>query len=748
MHRSSVFFIIGFLISTTNGFYSSNDDVVELDPSNFDRLVMQSSDLWIVEFYAPWCGHCQNLVPEWKRVATALKGIVKIGAVDADTHKSLGQQYGISGFPTIKIFGSNKRSPTNYPGGRTADAIIEQALNQLRTIVNERLGKRTGGGSSGSGNEGKDTIELTDSNFDSTVIDSEDMWLVEFMAPWCGHCKNLAPEWARAAIELKGKVKLGVVDATVHTQLAQRYGIQGFPTIKFFPSGRKDGQAEEYDGGRTSSDIVAWALDKFQANVPAPDVLEITNQAVLDDNCAEKQLCIISFLPNILDCQSTCRNEHLTMLKNFAENYKRNRWGWLWVEAFRQQKLEDAVGIGGFGYPAQVAINTRKGKYAVLKGAFSQTGISSFLKELSAGRLTSPLVPLNGVAEGKLPTIIDSEPWDGQDGKLDFVEDIDLSDVNLDDDDDDDDSNKRKKVINYRCPKFFQNNLILIMQSLSVYARLFARAISSTEAEHILFNGLLRLSSSTVHTTQTSNNLAITYPSTAIKHAVHLVTVSSGYSSHDNNEYECIIQTKRRNSLIEQKSHPSNVYGDDAFFITKHRLGDFLGVADGVGGWREHGIDPSLFSRSLMDACKSLIDNKLIDLNPSTLKELLSKGYKQLLEDKQCIIGSSTACIVALHNEERILHTANLGDSGFVVIRKNTIVHRSQEQQHYFNSPFQLAIHPTVKDPRLIADSPDLASVTSFHVEENDFIVIATDGLWDNLPDATILAEIKQIKVS
>lgn len=66
-------------------------------------------------------------------------------------------------------------------------------------------------------------------------------------------CKNLAPEWARAATELKGKVKLGVVDATVQTQLAQRYGVQGFPTIKFFQSGPKDGQAEDYDGGRTSS---------------------------------------------------------------------------------------------------------------------------------------------------------------------------------------------------------------------------------------------------------------------------------------------------------------------------------------------------------------------------------------------------------------------------------------------------------------------------------------------------------------
>ena len=65
----------------------------------------------------------------------------------------------------------------------------------------------------------------------------------------------------------------------------------------------------------------------------------------------------------------------------------------------------------------------------------------------------------------------------------------------------------------------------------------------------------------------------------------------------------------------------------------------YSGVADGVGGWREYGIDPSLFSSSLMEACRSLIDNKLIDLNPLTLKELLSRGYKQLLEDKQCIIG-------------------------------------------------------------------------------------------------------------
>ncbi|CAF0939600.1 unnamed protein product [Didymodactylos carnosus] len=413
-------------------FYSPSDDVVTLDPTNFDRLVTQSSDLWIVEFYAPWCGHCQSLTPEWKKAAAALKGIVKVGAVDADQHKSLGGQYGVSGFPTIKIFGTNKRSPTDYQGGRTADAIVEQALTQLRQIVNDRLGKRGGGGSGGSGST-KDVVELTDSNFESTVLNSEDLWLVEFYAPWCGHCKNLAPEWAKAATELKGKVKLGALDATVHTQMAQRYEVRGFPTIKMFPSGRKDGRADEYDGGRTANDIVTWALNKFVANLPAPDIVEITNQDILDKTCQEKQLCIISFLPYILDCQSKCRNDLLKMLKDLAEKYKRNQWGWLWVEAFKQEQLEKAVGIGGFGYPAQVAINSRKGKYVVLKGAFSEQGIGSFMNELAVGRTSSPSEPL---ADNKLPTIVNSQPWDGKDGVLDVVEDIDLSDVDMDDEDD------------------------------------------------------------------------------------------------------------------------------------------------------------------------------------------------------------------------------------------------------------------------------------------------------------------------
>jgi len=66
--------------------------------------------------------------------------------------------------------------------------------------------------------------------------------------------------------------------------------------------------------------------------------------------------------------------------------------------------------------------------------------------------------------------------------------------------------------------------------------------------------------------------------------------------------------------------------------------------------------------------------------------------------------GSCTACVVALHREESAIYTANLGDSGFRVVRAGKIVHRSQEQQHYFNTPFQLAVAPSDMQGLVLSD--------------------------------------------
>lgn len=430
-----IFFFIAILINLTAGLYSPSDDVVELTAANFNEKVLKSNSLWLVEFYAPWCGHCKNLAPEWAKVAKALKGIAKVGAVDMDKHQSVGAPYSIQGFPTIKIFASNKNSPLDYNGGRTAQSIVDDALSQLRSMVSSRMGgsggsKSSNSGSSGGSGDSKDVVELTDANFESLVLQSNDIWLVEFFAPWCGHCKNLAPEWAKAAGELKGKVKLGALDATVHTQTAQKYQIRGYPSIKYFGPGAKQ-SPEDYEGGRTSADIVTWSLNKAAENAPAPELIELVSQSTLEEACDKKQICLIAFMPMLFDCQSKCRNSYLDLMRKMGDKYKRNQWAWLWTESSKHPELESSLQVGGFGFPALVAVNSRKGKYVLLRGSFSENGINEFLRELSVGRGST-----EQLANNKLPVLNEVAKWDGKDAQLEVEEDINLDDVSLDDDED------------------------------------------------------------------------------------------------------------------------------------------------------------------------------------------------------------------------------------------------------------------------------------------------------------------------
>lgn len=401
--------------------YGSSSEVVDLTPDNFDKLVTNSDSVWLVEFYAPWCGHCKNLVPEYKKAAAALKGIAKVGAVDSDQHKSFGSKYGVTGFPTLKIFTKNKHTP--YQGQRTAEAFVDTVLKAAKDKAYANLGKGP------SSDDKSDVITLTDSNFKELVLESDDLWLVEFYAPWCGHCKNLEPHWAKAASELKGKVKLGALDATVHTVMASRYDVKGYPTIKTFPSGTKSsGSVEDYNGGRTSSDIVNFALDKLAESVPAPEIIQVINEETMLA-CSEKPLCVVSILPHILDCGANCRNDYISILTRLGDKYKSKMWGWTWAEAGSQLALEEALELGGFGYPAMAVVNAKKLKFSTLRGSFSETGINEFLRDLSFGR--GQTAPVRGA---KMPTISTTEPWDGKDGELPPEEDIDLSDVDLEKD--------------------------------------------------------------------------------------------------------------------------------------------------------------------------------------------------------------------------------------------------------------------------------------------------------------------------
>lgn len=101
---------------------------------------------------------------------------------------------------------------------------------------------------------------------------------------------------------------------------------------------------------------------------------------------------------------------------------------WVWSEAAAQPELEDALGLGGFGYPAMAVFSPKKLKYSILRGSFGQDGINEYLRDLSYGRGST--FPVKGAA---VPTVRTVTAWDGKDGKLDVEEEIDLSDVELDD---------------------------------------------------------------------------------------------------------------------------------------------------------------------------------------------------------------------------------------------------------------------------------------------------------------------------
>lgn len=103
---------------------------------------------------------------------------------------------------------------------------------------------------------------------------------------------------------------------------------------------------------------------------------------------------------------------------------------WVWAEAGAQPNIEEALEIGGFGYPALAAVNVKKMKYSLLKGSFSYDGINEFLRDLSYGR--GGTAPLKG---SQLPEISKSMPWDGKDAELPQAEEIDLSDIDLDEKD-------------------------------------------------------------------------------------------------------------------------------------------------------------------------------------------------------------------------------------------------------------------------------------------------------------------------
>jgi len=229
------------------------EGVKELTPDNFDEVVGKDQAV-LVAFKAPWCGHCKALVPEYTKLGKAVAGNKKVvvAKVDADAHSALGSRFGVSGFPTIKFFPAGSMTPEDYQGGRDAKSFIKFLNDKASAGLFLPY-------------EHKPAVQIEGlSQYKKVTGDAtKKLVLVKNYAPWCGHCKSMAPAWDKLAEIFKNDKTVTIADcdcdAAVNRPVAEAVGVQGFPTIKYYQEG---GEAQDYNGGRTLEDLVAFVNEK------------------------------------------------------------------------------------------------------------------------------------------------------------------------------------------------------------------------------------------------------------------------------------------------------------------------------------------------------------------------------------------------------------------------------------------------------------------------------------------------------
>lgn len=208
------------------------------------------------------------------------------------------------------------------------------------------------------------------------------------------------------------------------------------------------------------------------------------------------------------------------------------------------------------------------------------------------------------------------------------------------------------------------------------------------------------------------------------------------YSSDHLNQNPPYLRSTKRDS------------GEDAFFaatIAGSNNHVAFGVADGVGGWQDQGVDPSEFSHGLcgyMAGSAHTLEG-LESEQTDTLKpqKLLQRAYNAVMANPRIVAGGCTASLATVGRAGN-LETANLGDSGYLLFGPGKVSYRSAVQTHAFNTPYQLSKVPARLQAQHaifgggsqhFSETPEQADTVSHELKHGDIVLFGTDGVWDNL---------------
>ncbi|GAB1310650.1 Disulfide-isomerase A6 [Madurella fahalii] len=229
------------------GLYTKKSPVLQVDAKDYDRLIAKSNYTSIVEFYAPWCGHCQNLKPAYEKAAKNLEGLAKVAAVncDDDANKPFCGTMGVQGFPTLKIVrpkkGGGKPMVQDYQGQRTASAIVDAVVQQINNYV----------------------VKIEDKSLDKFLSDKNETAKAILFTE-----KGTTSALLKSiAIDFSDVITIGQA-RNKETKTVNTFGIDKFPTLLLLPGG--DAPGIVYDGEMKKEAIVKFLSQAGEPNPESP----------------------------------------------------------------------------------------------------------------------------------------------------------------------------------------------------------------------------------------------------------------------------------------------------------------------------------------------------------------------------------------------------------------------------------------------------------------------------------------------
>ncbi|KAI2788993.1 putative disulfide-isomerase [Penicillium oxalicum] len=385
--QSSLLALIPLLAALpANGFYTKNSPVLQLNQKTYGSLIADSNYTSVVEFYAPWCGHCQNLKPAYEKAAQNLKGLAKVAAVncDEDENKPFCGQMGVKGFPTIKIVTPSKKPGKprveDYQGARSAKGIVEAVVDRIPNHV-----KR-----------------VTDKDFDQWLEQNGERPKAILFTE-----KGTTTPLIRAlAIDFLGAVDVAQI-RNKESASVQKFGVTKFPTLVVIPD--SESEPKVYEGELKKQPIADFlkhgqgqevqALQVLQggpqgpsrvpeddestpdaeptpeakpAEVPiVPPIPSLDTSESLQSSClgSKSATCVLVLLPASAESEAvlpTTATHALASLSEIAHRHQRR--GTHLFPIYRvpadnsaSQNLRQSLGLGASDAMEIVAVNARRG---------------------------------------------------------------------------------------------------------------------------------------------------------------------------------------------------------------------------------------------------------------------------------------------------------------------------------------------------------------------------------------------------